>query len=127
MDGDGLSNIEGACADAERVGLAEPVPVLEPAAGDAVWVNVNGWPVRRYFVSFYSTGVRLAFDRDLKQVVYYEHDARHMYEKRSDLLQLACEGLEETIRDRQARLVQLRSALADARSAEASREGVNNE
>ena len=105
-----------------------PKPNTDPSPGDAVWVLVNGEPALRYFSEFYSDGVRLAFDRTLSQVVFFERSRQSMYARKSDLLTLQCEGLEHTIhrlkRDLADRIRQRDEALASegARPRDASRQ-----
>lgn len=87
--------------------------VESPERGAPVWLRINGEPAMRYFVEFYSRGVRLAFDPELSQVVYHEFDAAHLYARKSDVLARMCDGLEHRLTVTQGELAARRRQLAE--------------
>lgn len=93
-------------AAASPTNLVQPAPILQPVRGQSVWIHLNGEPDERFFVEFFSGGVRLARDFGLEQVNYFDHLRGGMYRSRADVLTLQCIRL-------QGRLAETEVALAE--------------
>jgi hypothetical protein len=94
--------------------------IEHPQRGDRVWLFVNERAEARYFAEPYLTGVRLAFDPELSQVVYYPHAAGGLYRSKSELLRMRCQGLERAVQEAQRSLEAERAELLSAIAAEAA-------
>lgn len=85
--------------------------IANPEKGQAVWMIVSGRPALRYFVEFHSTGCRVAFAPDLKEIYYDE--VAYFFKSEESILLKFIKGLVQRIALAAVELEQYRERLAE--------------